>query len=153
MIGSISFHMLELVIVLPDLYGLVERLHGVEELQDAVRNVEVIGERRSVFQREREPVLALLDWNSICGMRDVLITITSVDWTKSGTSCFGIPELLAALEGISLPARVTWRAIANYRRSLVSQRDRRIHLSRAPRGEVTCEESDHCQKSGSTQKR
>jgi len=58
-----------------------------EELQDAViRNVEVIGEAAKRVSGESRGRLASLDWKAICGMRDVLIQITSAwTWTKSGT--------------------------------------------------------------------
>jgi uncharacterized protein with HEPN domain len=72
-----------------------------EALQDAViRNVEVIGEAAKRVSAETRARLAGLDWNVICGMRDVLIhDYIGVDldevWNVASSR---IPELQAVLE-------------------------------------------------------
>lgn len=78
-----------------------EKFMESEELQDAViRNVEVIGEAAKRVSAGTRSRLALLDWKSICGMRDVLIhDYIGVDLDEVwNVAAFRIPELLGALE-------------------------------------------------------
>jgi uncharacterized protein with HEPN domain len=78
-----------------------EMFMASEEMQDAViRNVEVIGEAAKRVSAEARDRLVLLEWKSICGMRDVLIhDYIGVDldevWNVASSR---IPELQAVLE-------------------------------------------------------
>jgi uncharacterized protein with HEPN domain len=72
-----------------------------EELQDAViRNLEVIGEAGKQVSAASRARMPLLDWKSICGMRDVLIhDYIGVDLDEVwNVAAFQIPKLGAVLE-------------------------------------------------------
>ena len=84
-----------------------------EQLQDAViRNVEVIGEAAKRVSAEVRGLLPSLDWEAICGVRDVLIhDYIGVDldevWNLESSR---IPELREALDhylGGENPGRAT----------------------------------------------
>jgi uncharacterized protein with HEPN domain len=78
-----------------------EAFMASDQLQDAViRNVEVIGEAAKRVSADARNRLASLNWNAICGMRDVLINdYIGVDldevWNVANAR---IPELRAALD-------------------------------------------------------
>ena len=84
-----------------------ETFMASEELQDAViRNVEVIGEAAKRVSAEARGHLPSLDWNAICGPRDVLIhDYIGVDLDEVwNVAFFRVPELQAMLEATRGPA-------------------------------------------------